>query len=77
VKEEISNVIGDEYAELLQMVSEARSGCEASLQGDTSLERENGGRGDVWRTILASDVLPLIRAGQKDEAKKLLARLLK
>lgn len=77
VKEEISTVIGDEYAEILQMVSEARSGCEASLEGEAALERENGGRGDVWRAVLASDVLPLIRSGQKDGAKKLLARLLK
>jgi siroheme synthase-like protein len=77
VKEEISTVIGDEYAQLLQIVSEAQSVREASPEGEKSPEGENSGRGDVWRAILATNVLPLLRAGQNDEAKKLLMGLLK
>jgi precorrin-2 dehydrogenase/sirohydrochlorin ferrochelatase len=71
LKEQIATVIGEEYAQLLQIVSEARSGCEASSH------HENSGRGDMWRTILASDALRLLRAGQTDEAKTLVVNLLK
>jgi precorrin-2 dehydrogenase/sirohydrochlorin ferrochelatase len=70
LKEEIATFIGEEYAQLLQIVGAARSGCQAS-------DAESSGRGDVWRTILASDALRLLRAGQTDEAKKLVADLLK
>jgi precorrin-2 dehydrogenase/sirohydrochlorin ferrochelatase len=71
VKEEIATTIGEEYAQLLQIVGAARDGREASSP------HESSGRGDVWRTILASDALRLLRAGQTDEAKKLVADLLK
>jgi precorrin-2 dehydrogenase/sirohydrochlorin ferrochelatase len=71
LKEQIATVVGEEYAHLLQIVEEARAVCEASSSV------ENSGRGDVWRAILASDALHLLRAGQTDEAKTLVADLLR
>jgi siroheme synthase-like protein len=76
VKEEISTVIGDEYARLLQIVSEAQSVREASPEGASFLKVRTAARRCVARHP-GKRRLPLLRAGQNDEAKKLLAGLLK
>ncbi len=62
LKSEIENVIGDEYAQLLQLMSDARS--------NRVLDNQQNDRANRWRAILRSDVLELLRNGKTDAASE-------
>lgn len=62
LKANIEKVIGDEYAQLLKLMSERRAKIEYS---NAQTERAN-----KWRSILRSDVLDLLRNGETDAASK-------
>lgn len=67
LKSHVANEMGPEWADLLELLSEARENLRA---GGTSSE-------DVdWRQALDSGMIDLVRAGQIDEAKELLERCL-
>ncbi len=67
LKSHVANEMGPEWADLLELLSEARETLRA---GGTSSE-------DVdWRQALDSGMIDLVRAGQIDEAKELLERCL-
>lgn len=61
IRERIEEMIGPEYAELVALLRELRPVVMAAH----ATEKE---RSRVWRRILDSDVLALLRAGRADEA---------
>jgi precorrin-2 dehydrogenase/sirohydrochlorin ferrochelatase len=63
LKARVQECIGPEYAELLEMMSERR----AQLQGQMPEQHK---RADVWRAILESEALELLKDGRGEEAKK-------
>jgi siroheme synthase-like protein len=69
IREQVARCIGEEYAQLLQIVSEVAESREAP---DAAASRA-----DVWRGVLASEALQLLRDGQRAEAEKLVRDLLK
>lgn len=60
LKAKIEDVIGDEYSELLSLMSARRATIEYS--------NSQNERADRWRTILESDVLELLRRGENERA---------
>ena len=65
LKTRVEECVGDEYAQLLEIV-ETRQG--------SNPKRE---RGALWRAIIQSDALELLRDGQRARAEKLIDGLLK
>jgi siroheme synthase-like protein len=69
LKEQVAQCIGDEYTQLLEIVTNVestRDGADAAV-----------GRADVWRAVLASDALRLLRDGHRAAAEKLVHDLVK
>ena len=64
LKREIENAVGDEYAQLLQLMSDAR----ASQNRAQSTQSE---RAALWHRVLDSDVLELLRRGETESAAQL------
>jgi precorrin-2 dehydrogenase/sirohydrochlorin ferrochelatase len=62
LKREIEECIGDEYAQLLQLMSESR----AQQNRNESTQKE---RAAMWHRVLESDVLDLLRQGQNERAQ--------
>lgn len=62
LKQEIESCIGDEYAQLLQLMSEERS--KQNRKKTTQKERAT-----IWHRILDSDVLDLLRRGEAASAQ--------
>jgi siroheme synthase-like protein len=60
VKEQIENAVGDEYAQLVSLMQNV----------------EIQSRGEVWKRVLASDVLELLRTGEMEEAQQRVAEIL-
>lgn len=63
LKSEVENCVGDEYVALLELMSTRR----AVLKERISDQRV---RASLWRMILGSEVLDLLRSGEEREAKK-------
>jgi precorrin-2 dehydrogenase/sirohydrochlorin ferrochelatase len=63
LKAQVQECIGEEYALLLEILEARR----AKLDELVPLQNE---RAELWRSILASDVLALLRAGQHVEAEQ-------
>lgn len=70
LKREIESCIGDEYAQLLQLMSDARAmqNRQASVQSE---------RAAMWHRVLASDVLELLRRGETQSAQNLVREIMK
>ena len=64
LKTEIENAIGDEYAQLLELMSERR----AQLNRAETSQSE---RAALWHRVLDSDVLELLRRGENESAAQL------
>lgn len=69
LKARIEESIGPEYAELLEIVSAQRSQLKESVEHQCE-------RAIVWRAILDSDVLPLLRQGDRVAAETLVTQIL-
>ncbi len=61
LRNEIKKVIGDEYAQLLQLMSERRT----LLDRTATTQSE---RAILWHRVLESDVLELLRRGKREKA---------
>lgn len=64
LKARVEAAIGGEYETLLRWMGHAR----VELKGRVGEQSE---RSNVWRQVLASDILELLRAGHEDEARAL------
>jgi precorrin-2 dehydrogenase/sirohydrochlorin ferrochelatase len=62
LKARVEAAIGDEYETLLRWMSEARPILKARVL-------EQSARADVWRQVLASDVLDLLREAREEDAR--------
>ena len=62
LKAEIEKVIGPEYAQILAWMSEMREQMKAR---GAQIERAQ-----LWRAVLASDVLRLLRVGDEEQARR-------
>jgi len=62
LKGRVEAAIGGEYEVLLGWMSHARGELKARVEGQ-------GERAEVWRQVLASEVLELLRAGRESEAR--------
>jgi precorrin-2 dehydrogenase/sirohydrochlorin ferrochelatase len=69
LKEKIENCVGEEYSQLLQLMSERRTNVKTKFKSQVE-------RAGVWRAVLASEVLPLLRDGKTTEAKELVDELI-
>lgn len=69
LKTEIENCIGDEYGQLLQLMSSRRE----KMKSQIASQKE---RAELWREILASGVLLLLREDQTKDAANLIDNLL-
>lgn len=69
LKAEVENCVGEEYSQLLNWMSAGRN--EIKSGGQSQKERSK-----VWRQILQSDALALLRAGKCDDAHQLVKKLL-
>ena len=69
LKAEVENCIGDEYVALLELMSTHRE----SLKQRISDRRV---RASLWRMILGSEVLDLLRSGEEREARKKIDELI-
>lgn len=69
LKARVAECIGDEYAQLLEIVNERQAAQQAAMP--------KAERGDFWRALLQSEALFLLRDGQRERAEKLVADLLK
>jgi siroheme synthase-like protein len=69
LKERLQREIGPEYGELLELLKEARPELATRIP-DFSVRR------DLWYRIVDSDVLNLLRAGQRDEAVEAIRRMI-
>lgn len=68
LKKQVEECIGDEYSQLLKLMSERRQTLKSQI--DSQAERA-----ELWREILNSGVLQELRAGRKDNAEKLIDEL--
>ncbi len=62
LRERIEAAVGSEYEVLLSWMSQERSELKSRIG-------EQSARAEVWREVLASDVLHLLREGHEDEAR--------
>jgi precorrin-2 dehydrogenase/sirohydrochlorin ferrochelatase len=62
LREKIEATIGEEYAQLAEILGARRV--------EVKSEKNVDARGDAWRAVLGSDVLELLRAGKRSEAEK-------
>jgi precorrin-2 dehydrogenase/sirohydrochlorin ferrochelatase len=69
LKEKIEDCIGEEYSQLSQWMGERRESLKTKM--DSQAERAA-----IWRAVLDSGVLPLLREGKPDEAAKLLGGII-
>lgn len=69
LKSQIEDCIGREYSQLLQLMSERRDILSQSVATQSA-------RAGVWRSILESEVLSLLRDGQTENAENLIDDLL-
>lgn len=70
LKTEIENAVGDEYAQLLKLMSEGR----AFLNRDETSQSE---RAAMWNRVLDSDVLELLRRGETEAAQQRVDEVMK
>jgi siroheme synthase-like protein len=68
LRERVEACIGPEYEQLLDIMSRQRAFAKATVA-------EPSERASLWRAVLASDALDLLRDGRRDEAEALVARL--
>lgn len=59
----VENCVGPEYSRLLELMKERRAELSQSVKNQPQ-------RADVWRAILNSDALELLRRGDEEGAKK-------
>jgi siroheme synthase-like protein len=69
LKEKFQRDIGPEYGDFLELLKEARPGITARI-GDFAARR------DLWYRIVDSDVLEMLRRGERDAAVKLLQQII-
>jgi precorrin-2 dehydrogenase/sirohydrochlorin ferrochelatase len=69
LKQEIEACIGEEYAQLLEILSARRAGLDGQVA-------EQSARANLWRAILKSDVLALLRAGNREAAEQIIDALI-
>lgn len=69
LKEKIGETIGPEYESLLCLLSAQREALPETV-------KEQNQRADLWRAVLASDILNLLRENKTEDATKLLNSLL-
>jgi len=70
LKTEIENAVGDEYAQLLQLMSEARATMNRS-------ETKQSARAAMWNRVLESEVLELLRRGENEAAQNRVREILR
>lgn len=78
LKAKIESAIGDEYAQLLNLMSAARAnrGSEIGRNGNRVLDEAQANRAEKWRAILQSDVLELLRNGANERAAQKIDEIL-
>jgi precorrin-2 dehydrogenase/sirohydrochlorin ferrochelatase len=69
LKEHIQVCVGDEFEQLLAIMSTRRAMVKSGIEQQSS-------RAAVWNTVLESDVLELLRAGERSSAEALVDELL-
>jgi precorrin-2 dehydrogenase/sirohydrochlorin ferrochelatase len=69
LKTQVENCIGPEYAQLLELMSRRRNTLAKRID-------QQHARAQTWNTILESEVLSLLRAGQLETATHLIDNLL-
>ncbi len=69
LKQKIGETIGPEYDSLLELLAARRAALPHTL-------KEQSQRAAFWRAVLSSEILNLLRAGQTEEAEKLLENFL-
>ncbi len=70
LKEKVENCVGAEYSQLSQLMGERREDVKTKIESQSA-------RAAIWREVLASEVLPLLREGKTSEAETTLDDLLK
>ena len=70
LKREVENVIGDEYAQLLLLMSGFRT-------SQNRIDTTQSERAAMWHRVLASDVLELLRRGETQSAQNLVREIMK
>jgi siroheme synthase-like protein len=70
LKEKIAHCVGDEYAQLSQLMGKHRENLKAEIESQAE-------RSAIWRAVLESGVLPLLREGKTDEAETLLEEIIR
>lgn len=68
LKTRVETAIGDEYAALLEMMSTRRLDLQ---QGETQGGETQGKRAELWRALLRSDALDLLRSDNREQAEAL------
>ncbi len=68
LKTEIENCIGDEYSQLLQLMSERRQTLKSQIHSQSE-------RAQIWREVLGSEVLRELREGREKNAVNLIDEL--
>lgn len=69
IKADINEAIGDEYAILAQWLGDIRPTVTSELDGQSN-------RRDLYREILESNVLALLRQGQEDKAQQAFQKII-
>ena len=70
LKAHIAETIGDEYAALLEIMSTRRANLKTDVQSQSA-------RADLWRQVLDSNALSLLRKDKRDDAEELIDGILK
>lgn len=69
LKGAIENCIGDEYAQLLELMSVRREVLKSEIENQSE-------RAGFWREVLNSEVLALLRNGERERAEHLIDELM-
>jgi precorrin-2 dehydrogenase/sirohydrochlorin ferrochelatase len=69
VRDQIAALIGEEYATLAAWMGEARHDVKATIA-------DAGERGEIWRRVIESNVLALLREGEVEQARMLYESIL-
>ena len=69
LKAEIENCVGDEYSQLLKLMSERRHLLKSQIHSQSE-------RAQIWREILGGGVLQLLRDGKNEEGENRLQNII-
>ena len=70
LRERVESCIGSEYSRLLELMKERRETLSETIESQPQRAR-------IWREVLQSDVLELLRRGDENAAKKEIERAMK